>query len=163
MILLLPLFSFFFFNDTATTEIYTLSLHDALPICSAEECAFQQVLAIKYVVDIQLRTNYRAADGERIPGTRIDDEVRIHVGVLVEVEQAPSIRRIRIAAVGETGPIDARGREIESATRVDRAGDAGQELVQVEVEIPRRRIRWEEAAADRMAPIGVIDRQVHVT
>src|SRR2546427_7842264 len=25
--------SFFFFNDTATTEIYTLSLHDALPIC----------------------------------------------------------------------------------------------------------------------------------
>src|SRR3712207_7469444 len=26
---------FFFFNDTATTEIYTLSLHDALPICAA--------------------------------------------------------------------------------------------------------------------------------
>src|SRR5258708_27411770 len=26
------IFSFFFFNDTATTEIYTLSLHDALPI-----------------------------------------------------------------------------------------------------------------------------------
>src|SRR5574337_2193427 len=25
----------FFFNDTATTEIYTLSLHDALPICRA--------------------------------------------------------------------------------------------------------------------------------
>src|SRR3712207_5126866 len=24
---------YFFFNDTATTEIYTLSLHDALPIC----------------------------------------------------------------------------------------------------------------------------------
>src|SRR2546422_9404062 len=29
----LSLFFFFFFNDTATTEIYTLSLHDALPIC----------------------------------------------------------------------------------------------------------------------------------
>src|SRR5215468_12621601 len=28
----LDVFSFFFFNDTATTEIYTLSLHDALPI-----------------------------------------------------------------------------------------------------------------------------------
>src|SRR2546430_12654062 len=27
-----PSFIFFFFNDTATTEIYTLSLHDALPI-----------------------------------------------------------------------------------------------------------------------------------
>src|SRR5437667_10378839 len=30
-------FFFFFFNDTATTEIYTLSLHDALPI-SIEAC-----------------------------------------------------------------------------------------------------------------------------
>src|SRR5258708_20904617 len=28
-------FSLFFFNDTATTEIYTLSLHDALPISSS--------------------------------------------------------------------------------------------------------------------------------
>src|SRR5258707_12943958 len=28
-------FFFFFFNDTATTEIYTLSLHDALPILSS--------------------------------------------------------------------------------------------------------------------------------
>src|SRR5256885_15977348 len=27
------MFILFFFNDTATTEIYTLSLHDALPIC----------------------------------------------------------------------------------------------------------------------------------
>src|SRR5215204_7736098 len=29
------LFFFFFFNDTATTEIYTLSLHDALPISTS--------------------------------------------------------------------------------------------------------------------------------
>src|SRR6266487_7202170 len=34
MLLVLSYFSFFF-NDTATTEIYTLSLHDALPISSA--------------------------------------------------------------------------------------------------------------------------------
>src|SRR2546427_2846626 len=36
------LFFFFFFNDTATTEIYTLSLHDALPILSPDgkEIAF---------------------------------------------------------------------------------------------------------------------------
>ena len=31
------LFFLFFFNDTATTEIYTLSLHDALPICVFKE------------------------------------------------------------------------------------------------------------------------------
>src|SRR5437667_11114456 len=30
-----PIISCFFFNDTATTEIYTLSLHDALPISSS--------------------------------------------------------------------------------------------------------------------------------
>src|SRR5258708_37343551 len=34
MLMFLPFYSFFFFNDTATTEIYTLSLHDALPISS---------------------------------------------------------------------------------------------------------------------------------
>src|SRR5438874_13657123 len=41
-LLLLSLFIFFFFNDTATTEIYTLSLHDALPISSPGDtrCAF---------------------------------------------------------------------------------------------------------------------------
>src|SRR5437588_7856514 len=39
-------FFFFFFNDTATTEIYTLSLHDALPISRHEnqrgyDCSWQ--------------------------------------------------------------------------------------------------------------------------
>src|SRR3989475_2566721 len=34
-LLSLHIFFFFFFNDTATTEIYTLSLHDALPISLA--------------------------------------------------------------------------------------------------------------------------------
>src|SRR5688572_32007183 len=32
---------FFFFNDTATTEIYTLSLHDALPISPARAGAYR--------------------------------------------------------------------------------------------------------------------------
>src|SRR5258708_38142161 len=36
MISRLTSFFFFFFNDTATTEIYTLSLHDALPISYAK-------------------------------------------------------------------------------------------------------------------------------
>src|SRR5688572_31653609 len=34
LLILLSFFLFFFFNVPATTEIYTLSLHDALPICS---------------------------------------------------------------------------------------------------------------------------------
>src|SRR5215208_8379515 len=36
-----PFFFFFFFNDTATTEIYTLSLHDALPIPPCCRSSFQ--------------------------------------------------------------------------------------------------------------------------
>src|SRR2546430_13617132 len=35
---------FFFFNDTATTEIYTLSLHDALPICDPPRVPLLAVL-----------------------------------------------------------------------------------------------------------------------
>src|SRR5260370_40870130 len=38
-------FFFFFFNDTATTEIYTLSLHDALPICGQPRCSTQRAKA----------------------------------------------------------------------------------------------------------------------
>src|SRR5438270_13918075 len=37
----------FFFNDTATTEIYTLSLHDALPI-------FDRVVKLEMVADVPL-------------------------------------------------------------------------------------------------------------
>src|SRR2546430_11765233 len=37
--------SFFFFNDTATTEIYTLSLHDALPISTPSPPRFRAVSA----------------------------------------------------------------------------------------------------------------------
>jgi len=39
----LSFFFFFFFNDTATTEIYTLSLHDALPICKTGDDATMSV------------------------------------------------------------------------------------------------------------------------
>src|SRR3989337_1330070 len=35
---------FFFFNDTATTEIYTLSLHDALPIFEIAELVFKAIV-----------------------------------------------------------------------------------------------------------------------
>src|SRR5258708_11614940 len=36
---------FFFFNDTATTEIYTLSLHDALPIYVGDDAPLVQIFA----------------------------------------------------------------------------------------------------------------------
>src|SRR5256885_8493051 len=40
MLLTFTFFFFFFFNDTATTEIYTLSLHDALPISRQQHARY---------------------------------------------------------------------------------------------------------------------------
>src|SRR2546426_12534266 len=44
-------FFFFFFNDTATTEIYTLSLHDALPIWSVVDDPFSPSLSSSLPVE----------------------------------------------------------------------------------------------------------------
>src|SRR6266536_1857297 len=49
LFLALPLFRrvfFFFFNDTATTEIYTLSLHDALPISPKWRCMASMSISV---------------------------------------------------------------------------------------------------------------------
>src|SRR3712207_8012214 len=45
---------FFFFNDTATTEIYTLSLHDALPIFDSDLAAVG--------IDVQVITDFANAN-----------------------------------------------------------------------------------------------------
>src|SRR6266480_7714939 len=45
---------FFFFNDTATTEIYTLSLHDALPICTSGDRTKQKSAALAKSVESYL-------------------------------------------------------------------------------------------------------------
>src|SRR5437868_10466476 len=44
----LLLFSFFFFTDPATTEIYTLSLHDALPISNADNSTASSSFAVTF-------------------------------------------------------------------------------------------------------------------
>src|SRR5256885_6566007 len=64
--MLLPLLSsfFFFFNDTATTEIYTLSLHDALPILRRP--ARLQVGPARAVPQ-RSRQGLHAGDGESRP------------------------------------------------------------------------------------------------
>src|SRR5258708_26566597 len=48
-------FFFFFFNDTATTEIYTLSLHDALPISRARCRQRCDPMANPVVIDFLVR------------------------------------------------------------------------------------------------------------
>ena len=53
--------NYFFFNDTATTEIYTLSLHDALPILSVTEKLMDE-LAQCYNVLPQLDINIKLGE-----------------------------------------------------------------------------------------------------
>src|SRR2546427_3980014 len=52
--------SFFFFNDTATTEIYTLSLHDALPIFRQSAC--QRSLEMPYSDEADERSASRRSE-----------------------------------------------------------------------------------------------------
>src|SRR2546430_11642716 len=63
---------FFFFNDTATTEIYTLSLHDALPI----SCRDQEE---RRVVD---RLRRRRARRARVPGKAREGRSEEHTSEL---------------------------------------------------------------------------------
>src|SRR3712207_7002672 len=57
----------FFFNDTATTEIYTLSLHDALPICHGAGSARVELALDDVAVELTV-TNPVDANGARRTG-----------------------------------------------------------------------------------------------
>src|SRR2546422_4753516 len=83
---------FFFFNDTATTEIYTLSLHDALPICAG----------IPHRSDGRLKRSsalgaLQPADVEAVPG-RADDDF-VHAGARGRSEEHTSELQSRLHLV----------------------------------------------------------------
>src|SRR5256714_12240155 len=61
-------YSFFFFNDPATTEIYTLSLHDALPISRFPRRLLQRLPLRPHRCDLAHRA--RRAAGARLPHGR---------------------------------------------------------------------------------------------
>src|SRR3712207_7321848 len=52
---------FFFFNDTATTEIYTLSLHDALPICRV----MWRPPSVSWIIEVTLAGLYSIGSSAR--------------------------------------------------------------------------------------------------
>src|SRR2546430_7024559 len=57
--------TFFFFNDTATTEIYTLSLHDALPISAVGDAADDRARIERHVVEedlVELRSEEHTSE-----------------------------------------------------------------------------------------------------
>src|SRR5476649_2789239 len=55
-------FFFFFFNDTATTEIYTLSLHDALPISSLPMPVPMAVIRVRISWDARMRSEEHTSE-----------------------------------------------------------------------------------------------------
>src|SRR3712207_8722934 len=61
--------TFFFFNDTATTEIYTLSLHDALPISSCD--------VARGKAQEHLRRRGRRPGHLRVPGRHDQEPARL--------------------------------------------------------------------------------------
>src|SRR3712207_9476592 len=74
---------FFFFNDTATTEIYTLSLHDALPISLSAAPAARLSRSHQQLRPRQLR-------GRRRPGRRVRPRRRLLPGEPVRSEEHTS-------------------------------------------------------------------------
>src|SRR3712207_6988545 len=66
----------FFFNDTATTEIYTLSLHDALPICISRipnDSIFVKRLVGLPGERIAVRDGHVLADGRQLSEARSEE------------------------------------------------------------------------------------------
>src|SRR3989475_4494499 len=57
-----PCLCFFFFNDTATTEIYTLSLHDALPIFIVELAGEKDPARAKSIIQRTAFLEFRITD-----------------------------------------------------------------------------------------------------
>src|SRR3712207_8604300 len=102
----------FFFNDTATTEIYTLSLHDALPICAVVTVVLLALMAFFGVLVITATPVHQIPERLREFGDRLlgrdpydeddgydDDE---EVEEQPEPEKRSRLRRGR-AAVDEIG------------------------------------------------------------
>src|SRR6266478_6649523 len=58
------LFLSFFFNDTATTEIYTLSLHDALPIAATFSPGWKKALSTRLSYSSRLHWRVRIRSEE---------------------------------------------------------------------------------------------------
>src|SRR2546426_7056496 len=80
---------FFFFNDTATTEIYTLSLHDALPICDVAPTGTGR----KHRRDLTPRGEYQKRDADKPHGVDADQDPereRVDPGALPRSEEHTS-------------------------------------------------------------------------
>src|SRR2546430_15321690 len=110
---------FFFFNDTATTEIYTLSLHDALPICGGVLALVRYQRRDHLGVPARLRPHFEHA---RIRANA-EEQQRL-LGMAVAVAGAVFLRALTAredAVQPLSGRLSRAGRR--AASHQQRAGD----------------------------------------
>src|SRR5256884_7292135 len=84
---------FFFFNDTATTEIYTLSLHDALPIFS--KAAADRMAKYPELVDVNPSLNLNMPELQ----VKVDRQRAADIGVRMRSEEHTSELQSRLHLV----------------------------------------------------------------
>src|SRR2546430_13228977 len=107
MVTIVRAFFFFFFNDTATTEIYTLSLHDALPIFIPTACpcgatcpqAVPQGLLFAPLLRLRLRSLGQRRRGRRSEEhtSELQSQSNLVCRLLLEKKKSP-LDRYRSAA-----------------------------------------------------------------
>src|SRR5260370_31743628 len=109
-----PLF-LFFFNDTATTEIYTLSLHDALPICrfSLQKATLGAIIRKQIVKGMACHTPRGCALASRYKtlwGGRNRTNWAWHVvRLFVVLDQGEDVEAAQLLAAVEESELDGEG------------------------------------------------------
>ena len=91
-------FVFFFFNDTATTEIYTLSLHDALPICpefSFERRGLAYEITIKPEIPFEPREPIHVSVNAKDGNNNVMTEYQYSFSQLMEVGACPKTEKLK--------------------------------------------------------------------
>src|SRR3712207_9555606 len=107
---------FFFFNDAATTEIYTLSLHDALPISPAFNVVVSNVPGFteqRYLEGSSLDEYYPLSllfHGQGLNITAISNAGWFCVGYTGARDAVPHLQRIAVASGQEIGRASCRER-----------------------------------------------------
>src|SRR3712207_5174684 len=94
---------FFFFNDTATTEIYTLSLHDALPIS-------HQLRAEHRLVEVQLAVQLGHGSGLGLDRDDRVDALDLLLDLVGETATAPDLGLDGATGLGDDGEEPVEGR-----------------------------------------------------
>src|SRR3712207_9078661 len=117
---------FFFFNDTATTEIYTLSLHDALPILRTERIERRICRSVaEFAFRLAERTGAKVFGGpkytvspvyEGMLKEEMDAAAERHQGVPYEPQLIDATFALLVGAAGDPLVIPALNREIGRAS-----------------------------------------------